>query len=133
MELAKYHIDIAVLSETCFHAPGSLNDMEYTFYWNGKPNCNRREAGVGFAIKRDIVAKRTKIRHPVSDRIMTMDNPSDKGLECYNSQCICSNNGEPRGEQGDILQSAKGYTQKHPHYRQTYADRRHQCKFRKRK
>ena len=38
----------------------------------------------------------------------------DKRPECYNSQCICSNNDEPRGEQGDILQPAKGYTQKHP-------------------
>ena len=32
MELAKYNIDIAVLSETRFHASGSLNDLEYTFF-----------------------------------------------------------------------------------------------------
>ena len=47
MELAKYNIDIAVLSETRFHASGILNDMEYTFYWSGKPHGERREAGVG--------------------------------------------------------------------------------------
>ena len=52
MELARYNIDIALLSETRFHASGSLNDLEYTFYWSGKPNGERREAGVGFAIKR---------------------------------------------------------------------------------
>ena len=46
MELAKYNIDIAVLSETRFHASGSPNDLEYTFYWCGKPNGKRREAGV---------------------------------------------------------------------------------------
>ena len=104
MELAKYNIDIAVLSETRFHASGSLNDLEYTFYWSGKPTCERRDAGVGFAIKRDIVAKLTEMPHPVSDRIFDYENPSDKGPECYNSQCIYSNNDEPRGEQGDILQ-----------------------------
>ena len=60
MELAKYNIDIAVLSETRFHASGSLNDLEYTFYWSGKPNGERREAGVGFAIKRDIMGHHGK-------------------------------------------------------------------------
>ena len=78
MELAKYNIDIAVLSETRFHASGSLNDLEYTFYWSGKPNGERREAGVGFAVKRDIVAKLTEMPHPVSDRIMTMRIPLTK-------------------------------------------------------
>ena len=52
MELAKYTIDIAVLRETRFDASGSLTDLEYTFYWSGKSNCKRREAGVGFAKKR---------------------------------------------------------------------------------
>ena len=75
MELAKYYIDIAVLSETRFHASESLNDLGYTFYWSGKPNGERREAGVDFAIKRDIVAKLTEMPHPVSDRIMTMRTP----------------------------------------------------------
>ena len=78
MELAKYTIDIAVLSETRFLASGSLNDLEYTFYWSGKPNGERREAGVGFAIKKTIVAKLTEMPHPVSDMIMTMKIPLTK-------------------------------------------------------
>ena len=78
MELAKYNIDIAVLSETGFHASGSQNDLEYTLYWSGMPNGERREAGVGFAIKRDIVPKVTEMPHPVSDRIMTMRIPLTK-------------------------------------------------------
>ena len=80
MELAKYNIDIAVLSETRFrfHASGNLNDLEYTFYWCGKSNADRREAGIGFAIKKDIVAKLTEMPHPVSDRIMTMKMPLTK-------------------------------------------------------
>ena len=55
MELAKYNIDIAALCETRFSESGSLNDLEYSFFWSGKPKGERREAGVGFAIKKDIV------------------------------------------------------------------------------
>ena len=73
MELAKYNIDIVVLSETSFHAFGRLKNLEYTFYWSGKPNGERREGGDGFAIKRGIVAKLT-----VSDRIMTVRIPLTK-------------------------------------------------------
>ena len=78
MELPKYNFDIAVLIEIRFHAPGSLNDPEYTFYWSGKPNGERRKAGVGFAIKRDIVVKLTEMPHPVTDRIMTKRIPLTK-------------------------------------------------------
>ena len=54
------------------------NDLEYAFYWSGKPNDERREAGVGLAIKRGIVAKLTEMPHPVSDRIMPMSIPLAK-------------------------------------------------------
>ena len=71
-------IDIAVLSETRFHASGSLNDQEYTFNWSGTLNGKERKAGVGFAIKRGIVTKPTEMPHPVSDGIMTMRIPLRK-------------------------------------------------------
>ena len=77
MELTTYSIDTPILSETRFHASGSLNDMEYTIYWSGKPNGERREAGVGFAIKRDIVAKLTEMPHP-----------ADRRLQCNNRKKI---------------------------------------------
>ena len=51
MELVKYN-DIAALCETRFSESGSLNNLEYSFFWSGKPEGERREAGVGFAIKR---------------------------------------------------------------------------------
>ena len=38
----------------------------------------RKEAGVGFAIKKDIVTKLTEMPRPVSDRIMTMRLPLSK-------------------------------------------------------
>ena len=76
MELAKYNIDIAVLSKT-FSCVWKY-DLEYTLYWSGKSSGERREAGVGFAIKRDTVAKLTEMPHPVSARIMTMRIPLTK-------------------------------------------------------
>ena len=61
MELAKYNIDIAALCETRFSESGSLSDLEYSFFWSGKPEGERREAGVGFAIKKDIITKLTEM------------------------------------------------------------------------
>ena len=78
MELAKYTIDIAALCETRFSESGSLEDLEYSFFWSAKPEGERREAGVGFAIKEDIATKLTEMPRPVSDRIMTMRLPLSK-------------------------------------------------------
>ena len=75
MDLAKNNIDIAALCETRFSAYGSLNDLEYSFFWSGKPKGERRDAAVGFAIKKDIVIKLTEMPRLVSDRIMTMRLP----------------------------------------------------------
>ena len=61
MELAKYNIDIAALCETRFSESGSLNDLDYSFFWSGKPKGERREAGVGFAIKKDMVSALTEM------------------------------------------------------------------------
>ena len=75
MELPKYNIDIAALRETRFSESGSLNDMEYSFFWSGKTEGERREAGVGFAIKKDIVTKLIEMLRPASDSIVTMRLP----------------------------------------------------------
>ena len=75
MELAKYNIDIAALCETRFSESGSFDDLEYSFFWSGKPEGERREAGVGL---KDIVTKLTEMPRPVSDRIMTMRLPLSK-------------------------------------------------------
>ena len=80
MELAKYNIDIdiAALYEARFSESGSPNNLEYSFLWSGKPKGERREAKVGFAIKKDIVTKLTEMPRPVSDTIMTMRQPLSK-------------------------------------------------------
>ena len=56
----------------------SLNDLEYSFFCSDKPEGERREAGVGFATKKDIGTKLTEMPRPVSDRIMTMRLPLSK-------------------------------------------------------
>ena len=78
LELAKYNIDIAALCEARSSESGSLNDLEYSFFWSGKPDGERREAGVDFAIKKDIVIKLTEMPRPVSDRTMKMRLPLSK-------------------------------------------------------
>ena len=56
-ELGRYGIEIAALSETRFAEIGEIEEVGagYTFFWSGRKTEERREAGVGFAIKSDLV------------------------------------------------------------------------------
>ena len=71
-ELQRYNIDIAALTETRLPDSGTLTERGagYTFYWQGKPSTEKRQSGVGFAIKSDIKLTEFPIGH--SDRIMTL-------------------------------------------------------------
>ena len=55
-ELGRYGIEIAPLSETRFAEVGYIKDAgtSNTFFWSGRKGGERREAGVGFAIKKDL-------------------------------------------------------------------------------
>ena len=74
-------MDIAALSETrladegecCEHGSG------YTFFWSGRPHDERREAGVGFAIRTPLVSKLAGPPKGVNDRLMTMRVPFSNG------------------------------------------------------
>ena len=61
MELGKYKIEIAVLSETRLAEVGEIKEVGagYTFFWSGRKSEERREA-IGFAIKTDL---KTPQRH----------------------------------------------------------------------
>lgn len=71
-ELNRYDLDIAALSETRFSGEGHLIEMGcgYSFFWSGKPAGERRDGGVGFAIRTNLVEKLEELPSIVSDRII---------------------------------------------------------------
>ena len=50
-ELNRLNVDIAALQETRLAENGTITEKHYTFFWQGKANDDRREHGVGFAVK----------------------------------------------------------------------------------
>ena len=75
-EICRYGIEIAALSETRFaEIWGDQRSWRYTFFWSGRKSEERREAGVGFAIKSDLVGKLTGLPNGINDRLMTLRLP----------------------------------------------------------
>ncbi|XP_071508585.1 uncharacterized protein [Diadema antillarum] len=79
-ELARYNVDIAALSETRLAERGQLTEIGggYTFFWSGRSSKERREAGVGFAVKSIHVQKLASIPLGLNDRLMSMHLPLGK-------------------------------------------------------
>ena len=65
-ELLRLQIDIAALQETRLADSGTLKEKEFTFFWQGKSAGDRREHGVGFAVR---------------NTLLGMVEPGDKGSE----------------------------------------------------
>ncbi|BHF70570.1 hypothetical protein SprV_0301362200 [Sparganum proliferum] len=76
-ELARYKVDIAALSETRFSELGQLEEVGagYTFFWSGRPRTERRDAGVAFAIRNDIVGRLPCLPQGINDRLMSLRLP----------------------------------------------------------
>nr|VZI48570.1 unnamed protein product [Spirometra erinaceieuropaei] len=76
-ELVRYKVDIATLSETRFSEQGQLEEMGtgYTFFWSGRPRAERRDAGVAFAIRNDIVGRLPCLPQGINDRLMSLRLP----------------------------------------------------------
>ncbi|XP_072178194.1 craniofacial development protein 2-like [Diadema setosum] len=76
-ELLRYSIDIAALSETRLADTGEITEAGagYTFFWSGKALNERREAGVGFAIRTTLVKNLGSLPRGISDRLMVMRIP----------------------------------------------------------
>nr|VZI26746.1 unnamed protein product [Spirometra erinaceieuropaei] len=70
-ELPRYKVDIAALSETRFSEQGQLEEVgaHYTFFWSGRPRAERRDAGVAFAIRTDIVGRLPCLPQGINDRL----------------------------------------------------------------
>ncbi|BHF66666.1 hypothetical protein SprV_0200968800 [Sparganum proliferum] len=76
-ELARYRVDIAALSEIRFSEQGQLEEVGagYTFFWSGRPRAERRDAGVAFAIRNDIVGRLPCLPQGIDDRLMSLRLP----------------------------------------------------------
>ncbi|BHF69792.1 hypothetical protein SprV_0301283900 [Sparganum proliferum] len=51
----------------------------YTFLWSGRPRAERRDAGVAFAIRNDIVARLPCLPQSTNDRLMSLHLPLRRG------------------------------------------------------
>nr|VZI42831.1 unnamed protein product [Spirometra erinaceieuropaei] len=73
-ELARYKGDIAALREIRFSEQGQLEEVVagYTFFWSGRPRAERRDAGVAFAIRNDIVGRLPCLPQGINDRLMSL-------------------------------------------------------------
>ena len=65
-ELLRLQVDIAALQETRLLRSGTLKERDHTFFWQGKSTEERREHGVGFAVR---------------NSLLSMVEPGDKGSE----------------------------------------------------
>ncbi|BHF59649.1 hypothetical protein SprV_0100261000 [Sparganum proliferum] len=72
-ELARYKVDIGTPSETRFSEQGQLEEVGAgcTFFWSGRPRAERRDAGVAFAIRKDIVGRLPYPPQDINDRLMS--------------------------------------------------------------
>ena len=73
-ELARYHVDIAALSETRIANEGQLteDDGGYCFFLSGRTSEERREARVGFAIRPHLVSKVVSLPRGLNNRLLVM-------------------------------------------------------------
>ncbi|VDL90300.1 unnamed protein product [Schistocephalus solidus] len=76
-ELGRYKVDIAALSETRFSEQGQMEEVGagYTFFWSGRPKAERRDAGVAFDIRNDIVGCLLCLPQGINDRLMNLRLP----------------------------------------------------------
>nr|VZI29780.1 unnamed protein product [Spirometra erinaceieuropaei] len=76
-EMARYKVDIAALSETRFSEQDQLEEVGagYTFFCSGRPKAERRDAGVAFAIRTDIVGRLPSLPQGINDRLMSLRLP----------------------------------------------------------
>ncbi|VDL97217.1 unnamed protein product [Schistocephalus solidus] len=73
-ELSRYKVDIASLSETRLSEQGQLQEVSagYTFSWSGWLKTERRDAGVAFAIRNDIVGRLPCLPQGINNRLMSL-------------------------------------------------------------
>ena len=80
-ELGRLGIDIAALAETRLADEGELEEVGggYTFFWKGVDEGEDRQAGVGFAIKTELVKQLDELPSGTSKRVISMRLPLESG------------------------------------------------------
>ncbi|XP_062504956.1 uncharacterized protein LOC134181704 [Corticium candelabrum] len=73
-ELKRYRIDIAALSETHLADNGELREVGggFTIFWKGRPASEKRQSGVGLAIRTSLVNRLDTLPKGITDRLMTV-------------------------------------------------------------
>ena len=72
--LARCHVDISALSETRRANEVQLTEDGggYCFFWSGRTSEERREAGMGFAIRYRLISKLASLPRCLNDRLMVV-------------------------------------------------------------
>ena len=80
-ELNRYGTDIVALSETRLAEMGQIEEVGsgYTYFWIGKSVNEKRESGVGFAIRTSLLSKLEEMPVGINERIMSLRLRIDKG------------------------------------------------------
>ena len=87
-ELHRLDIDLAAVQKTRLADNVSLTEMHCTFFWRGKQLEDRRELGVGFAVRNSLLSM-TEPPTGGSERILTLRLSTSSGPQ--HSDCLCSN------------------------------------------
>ncbi|VDL93536.1 unnamed protein product [Schistocephalus solidus] len=74
-ELARYKVDIAALSKTRFSEQGQMEVGAGYSFWSGRPKADRRDAGVAFAVRDDIVGRLPCLPQDINDHLMSLRLP----------------------------------------------------------
>nr|VZI51426.1 unnamed protein product [Spirometra erinaceieuropaei] len=76
----------------------------YTFFWTGRPRAERRNAGVAFAIRNDIMGRLPCLPQGINDRLMSLRLPLRRGGPIrHHHQRLRSDHDQPRRRQRQIL------------------------------
>ncbi|BHF64536.1 hypothetical protein SprV_0200754100 [Sparganum proliferum] len=72
-ELARYEVGTSALSQTLFFEQGQLEEVGagYTFFLNGYPRAERRDAREAFAIRFDIVGRLPCLPQGINNRLLS--------------------------------------------------------------
>nr|VZI27335.1 unnamed protein product [Spirometra erinaceieuropaei] len=77
LELARYRVDIADLSETRFFERSQLQEVDtgYALFWNDVPKAERPDESIALAIWNDIMGRLPCLPQGINDRLMSLRLP----------------------------------------------------------